>query len=55
MVKKSGESGESGEIEQWREFSPKVEKFISMRSLFISLSPRGRHRIRAEVGFELAI
>jgi hypothetical protein len=28
MVKKSGESGESGEIEKWRNFLAKVEKFI---------------------------
>ncbi len=30
MATKSGESGESGEIDKWRKFSPKVEKFISM-------------------------
>ncbi len=28
MVKLSGESGESGEIEKWRNFLAKVEKFI---------------------------
>jgi hypothetical protein len=28
VVKKSGESGESGEIEKWRKFLSKVEKFI---------------------------
>ena len=28
VVKKSGESGESGEIEKWRNFLAKVEKFI---------------------------
>jgi hypothetical protein len=28
MVKKSGKSGESGEIEKWRNFLAKVEKFI---------------------------
>jgi hypothetical protein len=28
MVKKSGESGESGEIEKWRNFLAKVEKVI---------------------------
>ncbi len=30
MVRKSGESGESGEIEKWRNFWSKVEKFIYM-------------------------
>jgi hypothetical protein len=30
MVKKSGESGESGEIEKWRNLMSKVEKFIYM-------------------------
>ncbi len=35
MVKKSGESGESGEIEKWRNLLSKVEKFINMISTIV--------------------
>jgi hypothetical protein len=56
VVKKSGESGESGEIEKWRNFLAKVEKFIyricrdTSQNDFLSLEgSRALHNVRRKI------